>query len=197
MGKLDDLITELCPDGVEYKTIEQVFFTISAPRKILRKDYQNKGLYPIIDQGQNFIVGYTDDETSVLELGTYVIFGEHTRIIKYVDFQFAQGADGLKILIPASKQFSAKYMYYAFSNLKIPSRGYNRHWTIAKDLCIPVPPLPIQDEIVRILDRFTELETELEAELEAELKLRKKQYEYYRNKLLSFKVKTSQKLEET
>ena len=111
----------------------------------------------------------------------YVLFGDHTREIKYVDFAFAQGADGVKIL-QADTDILPKYLYYAMSNLQIPSRGYNRHWSIAKDLSIPIPPLPVQVEIVNLLDKFTQLS----AELKAELKLRRKQYDYYRNHLLSF-----------
>ena len=186
MTKLEKLIKEHCPNGVEYICIDQIFKTITAPKKLNRKEYKEKGSFPIIDQGQNFIIGYTDDKTSILPKDEYIIFGEHTRIIKYVNFPFAQGADGLKILVSANKQMNTKYLYYAFSKLEIPSRGYNRHWSIVKDLCIPIPPLLIQQEIVRILDKYIELDAELEKELQDELEARKKQYEYYRNELLTF-----------
>lgn len=67
-------------------------------------------------------------------------------------------------------------------SISIPNRGYNRHWSIVKDIRIPVPPLPVQEEIVRILDTFTELTTELATELAK----RKQQYQYYRDKLFFF-----------
>ena len=181
MSRLVELIKELCPNGVDYKKIDEILKTVSAPRKLMRKEYQSIGKFPIVDQGQEFIVGYTDDIDAILEEKEYIILGEHTRIIKYVNFEFAQGADGLKILISKHKD-DVKYLYHAFSNLEIPSRGYNRHWTIAKELKIPLPPIEVQREIVRILDNFTELT----AELTAELKKRKSQYEFYRDKLLDF-----------
>ncbi|MBP6524508.1 MAG: restriction endonuclease subunit S [Dermatophilaceae bacterium] len=76
-----------------------------------------------------------------------------------------------------------KFGFYALDRLDIPSRGYNRHWTILRDLRIPVPPLEVQREIVRILDQFSQLEAELEAELEA----RRAQYEHYAGLLLANK----------
>lgn len=73
-------------------------------------------------------------------------------------------------------------IYYAFINFYRKQLNYKRHWSVAKETIIPLPPLSVQQEIVRILDKFTQLEAELEAELEG----RKRQYEYYRNKLLTF-----------
>lgn len=175
------MIHDLCPNGVEWKTLGEVCTTIIAPKKLDKKYYLPKGLYPIIDQGQKYIIAYTNDEEALLPSAEYVLFGDHTREIKYVDFAFAQGADGVKIL-QADTDILPKYLYYAMSNLQIPSRGYNRHWSIAKDLSIPIPPLEVQAEIVNLLDKFTQLS----AELKAELKLRRKQYDYYRNHLLSF-----------
>ena len=108
------------------------------------------------------------------------MFGDHSEHIKYADFAFIQGADGLKILKP--KEDNAKYVYYAFVNFYKKQASYKRHWSKAKKTPIPLPPLAVQEEIVRILDKFTALEAELEAELEA----RKKQYAHYREKLLTF-----------
>lgn len=178
---IQHLLQTLCPDGVPYATLGEVCKTLSAPKKLDKRDYLQHGAYPIIDQGQKFIIAYTDDATAIVPKGEYIIFGDHTREIKFVDFPFAQGADGVKILL-AKEGITPKYLYYAMSNLQIPSRGYNRHWSIAKDLPIPLPPLPIQERIVEILDKFSRLSAELEAELE----LRKKQYDFYRNRLLSF-----------
>ena len=186
VSRLDDLIAKLCPDGVEYRTVDTVCHNITAPRKLNRKTYQDFGKYPIIDQGQNLIAGYTDDKDTLVEPGEYVIFGEHTREIKYVNFTFAQGADGIKIL-KAGTNIIPKFLYHALTHLDISDRGYNRHWVIVKDMTIPLPPLPIQEEIVRILDHFTELTAELTAGLTNEIEARRKQYEYYRDKLLTFK----------
>ncbi len=175
------LLSTLCPSGVPYKPLSEVCKVITAPKKLEKKDYQAEGAYPIIDQGQKYIIAYTDDTTALVAKGEYVIFGDHTREVKYVDFAFAQGADGLKILV-ANADVLPKYLYYAMTDMQIASRGYNRHWSIAKDILLPLPSLPIQQQRVSILDKFSQLSAELEAELE----LRKKQYDYYRNRLLSF-----------
>lgn len=190
MNRLEDLLQTLCPDGVEYKKIGDVFKTVSPPRKLTRDNYREFGKYAIVDQGQNLIIGYTDDEKALLPIASYVVFGEHTRFVKYIHFPFVQGADGLKILRPATSALNIKYLYYAFSNLQVPSRGYNRHWIIAREMEVPVPPLLVQEEIVRILDTFSGVVAELEQKLEAEQAARVRQYEHYRNELLSFDSKS-------
>jgi len=167
-------------DEVVWKPLGEVVTTITAPTKLNRSEYKQEGSIPIIDQGIDFIAGYTDESFTPVKSDTYILFGDHSEHIKYVDFAFIQGADGLKILKP--KEDNAKYIYYAFINFYHKQLNYKRHWSVAKETIIPLPPLSVQQEIVRILDKFTQLEAELEAELDC----RKRQYEYYRNKLLSY-----------
>jgi len=167
-------------DEVVWKPLGEVVTTITAPTKLNRSEYKQEGSIPIIDQGIDFIAGYTDESFTPVKSDTYILFGDHSEHIKYVDFAFIQGADGLKILKP--KEDNAKYIYYAFINFYHKQLNYKRHWSVAKETIIPLPPLSVQQEIVRILDKFTQLEAELEAELDC----RKRQYEYYRNKLLTF-----------
>jgi type I restriction enzyme S subunit len=186
MSKLDDLIAELCPNGVEYKELGEILKNNNAKNSISKKDYKDVGNIPIIDQSQSYISGYTDDISAIPLALPSIIFGDHTRIVKYSDFKFAQGDSGTKVFIPVDDTLNTKYIYYTFCNLEIPSRGYNRHWSIVKQIKIPIPPLSIQEEIVRILDKFTSLEAELEAELEA----RRQQYEYYTINLLTFDENT-------
>lgn len=180
MSRIDEMVRQLCPDGVEYQPVKSLFSIISAPRKIPRSEYGNGSTYPIIDQGQSAIAGYTDDESALVPNGEYILFGDHTRAVKWADYPFAQGADGLKILVPIDALIP-RFAYHVIQGLTIPSRGYNRHWTVLNQIEIPVPPLDIQREIVQVLDSFAELEEELEAELEA----RKAQYAHYRDELLS------------
>ena len=182
MSKLEELINELCPDGVEYVPLGEALKNNNASESVSKKDYKEVGNIPIIDQSQAYIAAYTDKESAIPPILPCIIFGDHTRIVKYADQKFAQGDSGTKVFVPTSKAAETKYVYYAFCHLIIPSRGYNRHWSIVKDTKIPLPPLPVQREIVSILDNFTELT----AELTAELTDRKKQYEYYRNLLLNF-----------
>ncbi|MCW6664641.1 restriction endonuclease subunit S [Aerococcaceae bacterium NML191219] len=184
MNKIEELIQQLCPNGVEYKELGEVCTTINSPIKLKKENYFQSGKIPIIDQGIEFIAGYSDVNDFV-EKGEYIIFGDHSEHIKYVDFAFVQGADGLKILKP-STEINAKYVYYSFVKFYNKEGNYKRHWSTAKTTLIPIPPLEIQKEIVKILDDFTKYVTELTSELTSELTFRKQQYSYYRDKLLSF-----------
>ena len=167
-----------CP--VEWKELGEVVDTVTSPVKLTKKEYQVTGRIPIVDQGEQFVAGYADNE-KYLEKDEYIIFGDHSEHIKYVDFAFVQGADGLKILKPKSG-IKAKYIYYCFCNFYKKEGSYKRHWSKARTVLIPIPPQEIQEKIVQILDKFTDYVTELTSELTS----RKKQYSFYRDKLLSF-----------
>ena len=114
--------------------------------------YQDTGKYPIIDQGQSDVAGYTDNDDCVIKPNIpLVIFGDHTRSLKYVDFPFALGADGTKPLV-ALDGLNPKFLFYAFANLDIPSRGYNRHYKILAEKIIAFPVLQEeQTQIVTLL----------------------------------------------
>lgn len=183
MSRIDALLREYCPTGVKYSTIADALTVVATPRGVKRGDYASGAKIAIVDQGQKSIAGYTDDDSLLVPHGDYVVFGDHTRAVKWVDFPFAVGADGTKVL-RANSGLLPKFAYYLLENLDIPDRGYNRHWTIVRELRIPVPPLEMQREIVRVLDQFTQLSAELQAELEAELKFRRLQYEHYQSAVL-------------
>ncbi|MGH9424927.1 MAG: restriction endonuclease subunit S, partial [Terriglobia bacterium] len=105
-----------------------------------------------VDQGQAFIAGYSDAEDRVIRHDLpLVIFGDHTRCVKYVDFPFVLGADGTKVLKPKEDLFDAKFFYYALLSLDIPNRGYNRHFTLLKEKQIPQPEKNEQRKIAGVL----------------------------------------------
>lgn len=176
---------------VEWKKLDDLVKTITSPAKVKKEAYREEGKIPIVDQGKDYIAGYTDEDVKPVNADQYIIFGDHSEHIKYVDFSFIQGADGLKILKPKSDY--AKYIYYAFENNYRKELRYKRHWSSAKETLIPIPcpdnlekSLEIQKKIVRVLDNFTELSEELTSELRTEITGRHKQFEYYRNRLISF-----------
>ena len=169
---------------VEWKELGGVVFTLTSPVKLAKKQYQLTGRIPIVDQGEQFIAGYTDNE-KYLEKDEYIIFGDHSEHIKFVDFAFVQGADGLKILKP-KKDINAKYLYYCVCNFYKKEGSYKRHWSNAKITLIPIPPLKIQEKVVQILDNFDKVCSDLNIGLPKEIELRQKQYEYWREQLLNF-----------
>jgi type I restriction enzyme S subunit len=118
---------------------------------LLARDYQPKGRFPVIDQGQKDIAGWSDDESLVIESGfPYVVFGDHSRTFKYVDQPFVLGADGTQLLKPAA-EYNARFFYYACLQLDLPSRGYNRHFTFLKEKALPLPPKQEQEKIAAVL----------------------------------------------
>ena len=134
--------------------------------KIPKDEYLTEGKHIVVDQGQNDIVGYTDLENGLFEDVPAIIFGDHTRIIKYVDEPFFLGADGVKLLKAKRKDANYKYLYYALRNAKIPDTGYNRHFKWLKEVNIEYPNPDKQQEIVEILDRISKVIEERNLELQ-------------------------------
>lgn len=105
--------------------------------KIPTNQYLEYGTYPIIDQGQSEIAGYTNEINGLFTDVPAIIFGDHTRIIKYVDTPCFLGADGVKLLKTKDTRANYKYLYYALCNADIPNTGYNRHFKWLKEVDIP------------------------------------------------------------
>lgn len=182
---MSEILEMIKNENVEWKKLGEMdsIRIVSPKKKIKKKDYLNNGKYPIIDQGQKFIIGYTNDKDAIFDINSYIIFGDHTEVIKYVNFPFAQGADGIKILKTDENFINSRYLYHAILNFYEVTGNYKRHFSMLKKTKIPIPPLKTQEKIVEILDNFVKYSTELQAELQN----RNKQYEYYRNLLLSEK----------
>ena len=120
--------------------------------KVQQSNYRKSGRFPIIDQGQEFVAGYWDSEDDVYrEHLPVIVFGDHTRVFKFVDFPFVAGADGTHVLVPDTNRFDPFFLYLALSSLDIPSRGYNRHFRLLKERSIVTPPLPEQRAIASVL----------------------------------------------
>lgn len=138
----------------QIKPISKCLQNISKLGSLLRSDYLKNAKFPVIDQGQDFIAGYTNNESLVFkDCLPVVIFGDHTRTLKFIDFPFAVGADGTKILKP-SNEFDPRFFYYMLQSLDLGSRGYARHFKLLKEQEIPLPPLATQQKIVARLDEL-------------------------------------------
>lgn len=135
------------------------FFTVLPSKKyqVQKQDYLEKGLVPVVDQGQKLIIGYTDDVSKKFNKNNVIIFGDHTRIVKYIDFDFAVGADGTQIL-ETKDGIDLKFGYYQLLNKNIPDTGYNRHFKYVKAEKYVIPPtLAEQQEIVQVLDTMNDI----------------------------------------
>ncbi len=191
MNTIKQLIEKYCPDGVEYKKLGEVLGYEQPSKYIVKStDYDDSYSTPVLTAGQSFILGYTNETDGIYSASKSnptIIFDDFTTSFHWVDFDFKVKSSAMKMLRPISTDIDFRYVYFAMFCIKFEPQDHARHWISKYSLFeIPVPPIPVQREIVRILDNFTSLEAELEAELEA----RKKQYEYYRDQLLTFKRKS-------
>ncbi len=140
----------------DYKVVElgDYIDTITPPKKIQKSEFLDKWLIPVIDQSQEFLSWYTNDnESRIIPNKPLVIFGDHTCIVKYIDFPFAQWADWIKV-IDTKEELLPKFLYYNLLYRPLESDGYQRHFTKLKLYKIPLPPLEIQEQIVAELDGY-------------------------------------------
>jgi len=191
MSKIFDLINELCPDGVEFRELGDVVdYTQPTDFIVVNTNYDDKFDIPVLTAGQSFILGYTNEAFGIYEASktAAIIFDDFTTAFRWVDFDFKVKSSAIKILNNKNDdETNFKFVYYAMKCIKFEPINHERHW-ISKysKFKLPVPPMEVQREIVRILDSFTSVTEELMAKLTAELIARKKQYEFYRDFLLSF-----------
>ena len=125
--------------------------------KIPTNLYLETGMYPIIDQGQSQVSGYTNETEGLFTDIPAIIFGDHTRIIKYVDTPCFLGADGVKLLKAKDPTANYKYLYYALCCADIPNTGYNRHFKWLKEVDIPEYSKEKQNKIVAQLEKIDNL----------------------------------------
>ena len=125
--------------------------------QIQSKDVLKDGKIPVVSQGQNLIDGYSNETEKVINNIPVIMFGDHTRNVKYIDFPFVIGADGTRFFKPLL--CNEYYIYYliTFISLKLRNRGYARHYSLLKEECLPLPPLAEQKRIVAAIEKFMPL----------------------------------------
>jgi len=188
MSRLEELINQHCPDGVEYRTIASLSKVQRGKRLTKDKLSASSSVthpFPVFHGGIEPL-GYYDNSNRSADTVMVINVGASAGTVAYSDVEF-WSSDGC-FCISHSVKINDRFLYYVLKNdefyfqSKVRKAGIpTLDNFIVEDYEIPVPPLPVQEEIVRILDKMTELETELETELD----LRKKQYDYYRDKMLS------------
>ncbi len=141
------------------KTVANAFSPIPTKRfQIKSNEILETGEIPVVDQGQSSIAGYTDQENKIFNAKEIpvVIFGDHTTAVKFLDFKFVVGADGTKIL--SSKGDKIRYLYYALQFFNVEAEGYKRHFSILKEIALPIPHL---DEQKKIADFLSEIDNKI------------------------------------
>ena len=188
MSKLDELIRELCPDGVEYKKLVDAV-SIERGKRVVRSQLSISGKYPVYQNSLTPLGYHTDYNYNANT--TFIIVAGAAGEIGFSDKAFWAADDCFAVVCP--ENVLNRYIYHLLLNNQNQLISKVRKASIPRlsrsaieNLVIPIPPLDVQREIVRILDNFTNLTAELTAELAA----RKNQYEFYRDKLLTYDSKT-------
>ncbi|WQY21632.1 restriction endonuclease subunit S [Helicobacter pylori] len=188
MHKIERLLQTLAPKGVEFRKLGEVL-EYDQPNKycVTSKEFDKSYPTPVLTAGKTFILGYTNEKDNIYQASKsspVIIFDDFTAATQWVDFPFKVKSSAMKILLPKNPTINIRFIFFYMQTIPYNISGeHTRQWISRySQITIPIPPLEIQQEIVKILDAFTELNTELNTELKA----RKKQYEYYQNMLLDF-----------
>ena len=127
--------------GWDKNAVEEIIDTITPPKKLPTSEYRAEGRVPIIDQSQDYICGWTNDQEAVIEKELPVIvFGDHTCALKFIDRPFAQGADGIKIIRP-KRDMDPHFLFYALEADPVVQDGYKRHFSILREKTLSFPAL--------------------------------------------------------
>lgn len=138
--KIMDILSDVTKTGIKIKVSE----------------YRKAGLYPVIDQGKEFISGYTNKKIGLANNVPYIIFGDHTCCVKYIEFPLFLGADGVKLLKVTNRNYLSKYVYYSLLYRPIKSNEYARHFKEMKNRTINFCNLKEQQRVINSLDSVTE-----------------------------------------
>lgn len=133
-------IVDGVPKGWCKEEVGNIIGNIKRTTQIQTSDYKQEGKIPVIDQSRDYIAGYTDDETAIIdEKEAMIVFGDHTRILKYVPFPFAKGADGTQIIVSIEERMPQNLLYWSLININLSNFHYARHFKYLKKSKILVP----------------------------------------------------------
>lgn len=139
------------PKGWSVAKVENVLSKVPQTKRYKTNEYLPNGKYPIIDQSDKYICGYVDSSEDLIDVGDCVVFGDHTKYIKYVNFPFARGADGTQILISSMDCLPNYLLYLQIKNLNLVSQGYSRYFKFLKEKYIVLPTKVVSDNYMEIV----------------------------------------------
>lgn len=142
---------------VSKNKLEDIIKTVKRKSKILKSDYKEAGEYPIIDQSTDFIGGYTDEKEAIYEDLPMIVFGDHTRILKYINFPFACGADGTQLVKPENPNISVAYLFFELISCNLSNYHYARHFKFLKEQVIKLPSEKVMQGYKEEMDKIFDL----------------------------------------
>ena len=146
-----DRIKRYIPKGWSACSVGDILDKYPTTKRYETDAYLSEGAHPIIDQGDKYIVGYTNEKSALLYRTPAVVFGDHSTRVKYVEVPFARGADGTQILYSNREEVTPWYLFLCISNLEIPNPGYSRHFKYLKELPLCIPSRSISTLFAKIV----------------------------------------------
>lgn len=172
-------------EGWEILDFEKCLLKVPSTTKIPKKKFLMEGAFPIVSQEEDYINGYWDNEDDVFKVEKpVVLFGDHTKIVKLIDFDFVKGADGIKVFLP-KEDINSKFFAYQLQSLELKDLGYARHYRLLKKKKISIPPLPEQKQIVAILDKAFAAIDQAQANIEKNIENAKELFQSNLNDIFS------------
>ncbi len=146
-------IVDGVPEGWDRMPVGSLIGKVDRTKQIPTSEYLPNGKIPVIDQSREFIAGYTNDVQAIVKSkAPIIVFGDHTRILKLVQFPFAKGADGTQLIISASERMPQRLLYCSLMNIDLSNYHYARHFKYLKSEIILLPSKGIADDFEKITD---------------------------------------------
>ncbi len=150
------------PEGWDVKTVAELLAKVRRKKRVKRQDYQVKGPIPIVDQGKEEIGGYTNDINAAHKWPLpIIVFGDHTRVLKYVDFPFASGADGTQLLISNTPRMPILLFFHTLKAIDLSDYSYARHFKWLKEELVVVPSVETASSFSKKANLYIELASKL------------------------------------
>ena len=144
------------PEGWKKKKVGDLISKVRRTKQVSANNYLNYGCIPVIDQSRNYIAGYTNDIDSLVEVTIpYIVFGDHTRVLKYVPFSFAKGADGTQLIMSNDMERMPQSLFYnSLIEIDLSNYSYARHFKYLKEESILVPPKDIAQRYAKVVSQY-------------------------------------------
>lgn len=155
-GHENTKIVDGVPEGWEKKKVGDLISKVLRTKQVSANNYLNSGCIPVIDQSRNYIAGYTNDIESLVEVNIpYIVFGDHTRVLKYVPFSFAKGADGTQLIMSNDLERMPQSLFYnSLIEIDLSNYSYARHFKYLKEESILVPSKAIAQKYDKVVSQY-------------------------------------------